>query len=158
MAKMVSFQLEWPFRAQLFNHFMADQKPRYNIKGIVQMLLEDWQTWGIKHPYRKHLPVLDLLSKEMLPKVKTKLPQAPLNHSNVSYHWIPGSGAELSTSLSASNTSFPQESVESNKAVRWTHFLQTWQILTKLPAALHRTCLPPLSLALSPSFGCIRAP
>lgn len=160
MAKMVYFQLEWTPRVQVFNHFKADQKPKYNIKGIVQRLLKDWQAWGIKHPSRKPAPVLDLPSKEMFPNFKTKLPQAQFEPFQCVL-WL---DPRKQSSAPPSNTSFPQESgKESNKAVPLNSFSKN---LTnpKFSAAPHRTCLPSLSLVLLDpftvfaSFGCIRAP
>lgn len=70
------------------------------------MLPKDWQAWGIKHPSRKPPPVLDHLSKEMLPNFKTKLPQAQFEPFQCVLLLDP----KKQSSAPPSNTSFPQES------------------------------------------------
>jgi len=56
------------------DEFMADQKLKDIIKGIVQMPHRHWQAWGIVHPFRKPVAVFDQpLGKEMLPNDQYKL-------------------------------------------------------------------------------------
>lgn len=54
------------YLVQLCDNLRADYKMKHVIKGIVEMPLKHWQTWGIDHLSRKPIPVFDHpLSKEI---------------------------------------------------------------------------------------------
>ena len=106
---------------QLSDHFRSNQKLKH-IKGIIQMPLEHWQAWGIKHPSRKPIPGYDKPhGKEIISNIQSEPPLLHLWTIPVP-HIVVYKGDETGMSLP---TSSPQEVAESNEVNYQFPFLQT---------------------------------